>query len=339
MLMQATWVKGLQWDNTLPVDLEETWQAAHEQLNSLHQIHFCRSICSESEKNIEMHIFADASEKAYAAVLYARLEKLDGSVTTKLHACKTKVVPLKTISIPELELCAAHLAARLMKSCLQANSKTRFKVSSIHPWSDSTITLAWISGELRRWKSFVSNRVSDIIDVISPSDWKHVPTEFNPADLASRGTSVLSLMESNLWFSGPKWLAKPIPFWPHKNVSIMQRNLEENKTTSVNAMQVRNCLIKIQRFSSPKRLIRIWAFENRALQLMKRSKRAQCGPLTAPEFQGAHFEILRDLKEESFDQEIRYIVSNGQVQKSIPLRNLTPFVDDQALLRVGGRLS
>ena len=115
MLMQATWVKGLKCDDTLPVDLEETWQAAHEQLNSLHQIHSRRSICSESEKNIELHIFADASEKAYAAGLYARVEKLHGSVTTKLHACKTKVAPLKSISFPKLELCSAPLAARLMK--------------------------------------------------------------------------------------------------------------------------------------------------------------------------------------------------------------------------------
>ena len=225
-----------------------------------------------------MHIFADASEKAYAAVLYARVEKLDESVTAKLHACKTKVSPLKSISIPKLELCAAHLAVRLMKSCLQAISKTRFKVSSKHAWSDSTITLASISSEPRRWNTFVSNRASDIIDVMSPSDWQHVPTEFNPADLASRGTSVLSLMESSLWWSDPEWLAKPVAFWPQKNVSTIRTNLK--KTASVNAMQVRNCLIKFQRFSSAKRLIRTWPFVNRALQLMKRSKRAQCGPLT-----------------------------------------------------------
>ena len=254
MLMQATWVKGSQWDDTLPVDLEETWQAAHEQLNSLHPIQFRRSICSESKKNIELHMIADASEKVYAAVLYARVEKLDGSVTTKLLACKTKVAPLKSISIPKLELCAAHLAAKHMKSCLQAISKTRFKVSSIHAWSDSKITLAWISGEPRRWNTFVLNRVSDIIDVTSPSDWKHVPTEFNPADLASRGTSVLSLMESSLWWSSPEWLATPVAFWRHKKVSIMRTNLE--KTASVNAMQVRNFLTKFQRFSSAKRLIR-----------------------------------------------------------------------------------
>ena len=86
-------------------------------------------------------------------------------------------------------------------------------------------------------------------------------------------------------------------------------------------------------------MIRTWALVNRALQLIKRSKGAQCGPLTAPEIQGAHFEILRGVQEESFDQEIRDIVSNGQVQKSSPLRNLTPFVDDQGLVRVGGSLS
>ena len=144
--------------------------------------------------------------------------------------------------------------------------------------------------------------MSDIIDVISPSDWKHVPTEFNPADLTSRGTSVLSLMESSTWWSGPEWLARPVTFWPHKNVSIMRTNLEEKKTASVNAMQVRNCLINIQNFSSAKRMIRNWAFVNRALQLMKRSKRAHCGPLTAPEIQGEHFEILRDVQEEICDQ-------------------------------------
>ena len=69
ILLQATWVKGLQWDNTLLVDLKGTWLAAHEQLKSLHQIQFRRPICSESKKNIELHLFADASEKAYAAVL------------------------------------------------------------------------------------------------------------------------------------------------------------------------------------------------------------------------------------------------------------------------------
>ena len=85
-------------------------------------------------------------------------------------------------------------------------------------------------------EQFVSNRVSDIIDVISPSDWRNVPTEFNAADLASRGTSVLSLMESSLRWSGAEWLAKPVAFWPHKNVSIMRTNLEEKMTASVNAM-------------------------------------------------------------------------------------------------------
>ena len=261
MLMQATWVKGFQWYDTLRIDLEETWQAAHEQLNALHQIQFLRSICSESKRNIELHIFADASEKAYAAVLYARVEKLDGSVTAKLHACKTKVAPLESISFPKLELCAAHLAVRFMK-CFRTIYKTRFKVSSIHAWSDSTITLAWISGEPRRRNTFVSNRVSGIIYVISPSDWKHVPTEFNPADLASRGSSLLSLMESSLWWSSPEWLTKPVAFWPHKIVSIMRTNLEEKKTASVNAMQMRKCLMKFQSFSGAKRLIRTWAFVN-----------------------------------------------------------------------------
>ena len=227
MLMQATWVKGLQWDGTLPVDLEETWQAAHEQLNSLHQIQFRRSLCSESKKNRIANI-RRRIRKGLCSCSPSQSRKTRWITYHKAPCMQNEgVAPLKSISIPKLELCAGHLAARLMKSCLQAISKTRFKVSSIHAWSDSTITLAWISGEPRPCNTFVSNRVSDIIDVISPRDWKHVPTEFNPADLASRGTSVLSLMESSLWWSGPERLAKPVAFWPHKNVSIMRTNLGE----------------------------------------------------------------------------------------------------------------
>ena len=163
---------------------------------------------------------------------------------------------------------------------IMLTSNFKNSISSIHAWPDSTITIAWIFGETRRWNTCVSNRLSDIIDVISLSDCEHVPTEFNPADLASRGTSVLSSKESSFWWSGPEWLAKRVAFWPHKNVAIMRTNLDE-KTASVNAMQVRNCLLKFQRFSSAERWIRNWAFVNRALQLKKRSKRAQCGPLTA----------------------------------------------------------
>ncbi len=166
MLMQLTWIKGLQWDDALPPDVEETWEAAHEQLKTLPDLQFRRSICAERKKSVELHVFADASERAYAAVLYARVTKMDGSVTTKLLACKTKVTTLMLISIPKLELCAAHLAAKLMRACLSAISKTHFVVSNKYAWSDSTIALAWISGEPRRWNTFVLNRVSEIIEII-----------------------------------------------------------------------------------------------------------------------------------------------------------------------------
>ena len=136
--------------------------------------------------NIEfqIHGFADASLKAYGACVYLRDTDLVGKNVVNLICAKSKVEPLKVVSLPRLELCVALLLARLASRVIP---KLNLPISRRRFWSDSNVTLAWISSPSIRWKTFVAHRVGEIQDLTLFSEWAHVSTRDNPADLISRG--------------------------------------------------------------------------------------------------------------------------------------------------------
>lgn len=144
----------------------------------------------------ELHGFADASEKAYAAVIYIRSSRNQSSPRINLVAAKTRVVPLKQNSLPRLELCAATLLTRLM---ICVTNVLNLPSCDVHLWSDSTIVLSWLQGQPYQWKTFVANRVSEIQTSLPSAKWHHVRTKENPADCASRGINGATLANYSLW--------------------------------------------------------------------------------------------------------------------------------------------
>ena len=132
----------------------------------------------------QLHGFSDASEAAYAGVIYLRLVDTAGCIHTSLVTAKTKVAPIKRLSVPRLELCGALLLAQLLQHCQEVFS---FPSEDVFAWTDSTIVLNWLAGNPRQFKTFVGNRVSLITDLVTPSHWHHVEGSDNPADCASRG--------------------------------------------------------------------------------------------------------------------------------------------------------
>ncbi|KAL6419300.1 hypothetical protein ACFW04_013939 [Cataglyphis niger] len=197
VMFQSTWLRGATWDTPLEEADAQQWSTFERDLPRLEEIRVEQRVpvCDANAK-VELHGFADASERAYAAVVYSRTEDHQGGVSMSLIAAKTRVAPLKTVSLPRLELCAASLLTKLVAHLRQVLGAEDVP---IHLWSDSTVALGWIRSHPSRWTVYVANRVAKIQTALPGACWHHLPGKENPADCASRGISPSELIHHLLW--------------------------------------------------------------------------------------------------------------------------------------------
>jgi len=212
ILLQSAWLAKSGWDERLPEEVISKFRKWLAEISCLEHISINRDIsggCDHDHSLFELHTFCDASQDAYAAVVYLRATDQDGRVSVQLLMSKSRLAPLKRPTIPRMELLACVIGARL--SCFAMDALNMCNVSSFL-WSDSTTALSWIKGN-DEWGTFVGNRVKEICSLTKPEDWRHVPGTSNPADLPSRGCSPVQLLESR-WWDGPPWLYKQSKDWP-----------------------------------------------------------------------------------------------------------------------------
>ena len=181
-------------------------------------------------RKLEVHGFSDASLQAYGACIYVRSIDADGRCNVQLLTAKSRVAPLSSKSIPRLELSAALLLAHLLAHVMKSTSLE----APVYLWTDSTITLDWISAPPSTWKTFVCNSVAEIQELTSTSSWNHVPSEQNPADLLSRGSSLEHLIENALWWHGSLWIRSLNEPWPPSR----KQNPEDPELRKVVALPV-----------------------------------------------------------------------------------------------------
>ena len=160
MFLQRLWQKEVDWDQQLSPELITEWQKLQVQLPLINEINVERFVLQKGNvTQIQLHGFSDASEKAYGACLYIRSINQQGQVSVKLLCSKSRVAPIKEVTLPRLELCAALRLAELVHKAIPA---LHLQIESIHLWTDSQIVLSWISASPAKWKTFVGNRVSRI---------------------------------------------------------------------------------------------------------------------------------------------------------------------------------
>ncbi|GFX49469.1 integrase catalytic domain-containing protein [Trichonephila clavipes] len=187
IFVQELWRIKLDWSEQLPPDAVKEWQNFYQKLSKVNNFKIPRCILLPAIIWIEIHGFSDASERAYAAVVYIKCFNESGQSQTRLLCSKSRVALLKTLIIPRLELSAALLLSRLVKKVVPI---LQLPINKIWMWTNSTIALAWIKTEPHKLKTFVSNRVAEIQELSKDYHWKRVISKDNPADLISRGCIV-----------------------------------------------------------------------------------------------------------------------------------------------------
>ena len=151
----------------------------------------------------DLHTFTDASLSAVSAVVYLRTISADSSIATRYVISKSKVAPIKQLSVPKLELEAATLGTELAGFC---ETEMTIDVKSKKFWTDSTVVLSWIKSKDRQ-KMYIANRLYKIAENSNKDDWRHVPGKMNPADHVTRGLAPCDLQK--LWITAPSFLIKP----------------------------------------------------------------------------------------------------------------------------------
>ncbi|XP_054724892.1 uncharacterized protein LOC129235212 [Uloborus diversus] len=247
LLFQEIWERAIDWDEELPEDLGEKWVKWCGETDKMSEIKIPRH-CLEScvGEKAEVHVFCDASLRAYGAVVYFKFRNKYGKYKVPFVLSKSRVAPLKKLTLPRLELMALVIGSRL-----GSYLKTVFvdMIQNIMYWTDSLIVLYWVKGCAKRWKMFVANRVLEIQEKSNPSDWKFCPSEKNPADLLTRGISMEDLLLNKLWRLGPDWLQESCEGWPEQvfksasgdNVEV----LREKRSEVTNVMVVQVELVEI----------------------------------------------------------------------------------------------
>jgi len=331
ILIQSVWLQGLDWDTPLTPRDSELWADFTADLPNIERIRVPRWICHQSEDAIELHGFADASERASAAVLYIRVIGLDGQSKVFMIAAKSKVAPVKQVSLPRLELCAAALLSTLVS---HHRTIIELPITGIHLWSDSTVTLSWIRSHSSRWKTYVANRVAEVQRNVSDAYWHHTPGDDNPADCASRGLSPSELVQHELWWKGPTWLTTTSGPWPACPALDLSTEEERRTASHVTTRQRRDESVILTRFSSLHRLLRVSAWCRRWL----RQTTTRGSTLTADELQTAEETWIRTSQAWGFPDELAAVTNGKELPRRSPLLKLSPFVDAKGILRIGGRL-
>lgn len=183
LLIRDLWKAGLTWDEPVSDKFNMRWRAWCGEAERVKQLRIprCYSLLLNVSKEIQLHIFADASEEAFVAVAYLRVKNNNLFDVTFICA-KTRCAPTKLLSVPRFELQAAVLAVRIAKTILETHN---IAFSNIFFWSDSRTVLQWIRSRERRFKPFVAHRVAEILDDSKASQLREIPTKDNVADDAT----------------------------------------------------------------------------------------------------------------------------------------------------------
>ena len=359
------------WRCPLAGEEKERWIEWEEQVPKLAALEIprCYIISGDSLKR-EVHVFGDASPKAFAAVSYMVTEYPSGARESRFIVAKCRVNPARNPhTLARLELMASLAAARMLDH-FRTSTDLQEKATL---WTDSGIAYFWIGKSPKSCLEWVSKRVEEIQKLTTGDEWRHLPGLENPADLATRGISAEELISSKFWLQGPSWLTLPRTSWPtnvFNEEELIGKNLEMKSPKSKKKLEkevdagkkvvqfarslaldhlgnimAMACQCKkdcdmtefhdqiISKFSSFVKMVRVTAY---CLRFVRRSPQDSVYVMPL-EFEKVLLFWVGYLQKLRFPEEIKLLKQKKTVTTG-RLAKVSPFLGRDGLLRVGGRL-
>ena len=205
--------KKLGWDDDIPEETKVIWMEVIKRVKESEAVTFKRCVKpSNAVGQPILIICSDGSEQAMCSPAYVRWECSDGTVKCYLWTAKTRVAPIKKLTMPKIEMQAAVIAVRLGETIKQNSIWTFSKVYHI---IDSMCTLATLRNDTSALRQFMGNRVTEALETTTVDQWYHVKSDDNIADLGTRmDATVNDISEESEWQNGSRWMSLPVSEWP-----------------------------------------------------------------------------------------------------------------------------
>ena len=342
ILLQEIWQTKLTWDEPLPDMIKGKWTAILADLRELPnllvpRLYFPPTHTSTHIDNV--FVFADASTKAYGAIVY-----LNSGKHISLAMSKNRVAPTRVVTLPRLELMAAVTATRLTAFVCSSIPYDKQRVR-VHFWTDSQIVLHWIH-KGTNCKPFISHRVKEIREAFPTATWSFTPSGDNPADLLTRGLSADQLKSSILWTCGPDWLLdrSTWPTWTPTSALHLQAEEEALRTPvtqhTEDSTENEPCVlssIDTSRYSNINCLLAVTSYILRFVHNLRKVQHRLSGPLSSTELANARRLLIKGIQRLTYCEELTYLLKKRP--KCPPLvRQLRLFLDNDQLICCGGRI-
>lgn len=334
VIIQQLWAKKRDWDDPdLPPNLQTAWTKWEGELVHLGKVSIPRCYSPASLASVvqpsSLHVFCDASERAYGAVAYL-VVNLDSGIHVSFIMARSRVAPKRQQSIPRLELCAALAGAQLAKV---VREELTISIGQTILWTDSMTVLERIQSDSCRYKVFVGTRVSEIQELTDHRSWRYVNTQDNPADDITRGKTLQELSEPSRWSRGPSFLKQDPVHWPKRpevTPSKVVSELKGSSCYSIMTVDANSSLLDATQF-------RTWQ------ELLRATQQTCQGPATSSDVpmtsREAEVFLLRSCQAQSFPEEVAALEAQKPVRRHSRLVKLAPEWDSLTkLIRVGGRL-
>ena len=346
LIIRDLWIKKLGWDDIVPESSLTEWEKHCSDISNLFTLKIQRS-CIDQDLDNSLCIFCDASKSCYGFAVYNICDN-----KSQLLFAKSKVAPLKTKTLPTLELMAVFLALKCLPFILDSFKFIKFK--NIVCAVDSQIVLQWLfTNAVTNKNIFTRNRLKDICEFKNnlskdygvTVNFRYVKSEENPCDLLTRGLTFAEFQKkTNLWFQGPLWLPSFLENWPESNLGCLS---EDNKLqvqsakvstllVNVNVVDQPQSVIDITKFSELNKLFRVCGLVFKAITIITKSK-FKCS--SEDPFQAGKLYLIKQMQETVFFKELSYLRNPSSIG-TVPVlvNNLDLFLDDKGVIRSKGRI-